>query len=235
MPGPATVIAMGLAFANPLGLAAGFDRTGELLPALGAHGFGHVEIGTMTPATIHSCSLRRAASGPRIGINIGSGRPGLYEQVIDDYAATLRQVSTLGDYVVANLSSPVMGRNGDTPGVEALVQRLSATRDTLRARSGRRVPLLLKLEAGPDGAPFPAAMSAAKRHGLDGIVLVSASLPRIAAACEHLEGLPVISVGGIKSEADMNARLDAGAALVQIHTAFACDGAASVRRILKDA
>lgn len=36
-------------FANPLGLAAGFDKDGEAIPALAALGFGFVEIGSVTP------------------------------------------------------------------------------------------------------------------------------------------------------------------------------------------
>ncbi|WP_275693278.1 hypothetical protein [Nocardioides sp. TF02-7] len=39
---------MGLEFPNPLGLAAGFDKNGRVFEALGAFGFGHVEIGTVT-------------------------------------------------------------------------------------------------------------------------------------------------------------------------------------------
>ena len=39
----------GIRFANPVGLAAGFDRNGEALRPLSALGFGFVEIGTVTP------------------------------------------------------------------------------------------------------------------------------------------------------------------------------------------
>ncbi len=42
------VQAMGLAFSNVLGLAAGFDKNAVGIDALGALGFGHVEIGTVT-------------------------------------------------------------------------------------------------------------------------------------------------------------------------------------------
>ena len=47
---PATreVHAMGLVFPNPLGLAAGFDKTAQAFEELGAFGFGHVEVGTVT-------------------------------------------------------------------------------------------------------------------------------------------------------------------------------------------
>ncbi|HRX56796.1 MAG: quinone-dependent dihydroorotate dehydrogenase [Verrucomicrobiales bacterium] len=44
---PVTV--MGLTFPNRVGLAAGLDKTGECVAALGALGFGHIEVGTVTP------------------------------------------------------------------------------------------------------------------------------------------------------------------------------------------
>lgn len=40
---------MGLSFKNPLGLAAGLDKDGECIDALGAMGFGFIEVGTVTP------------------------------------------------------------------------------------------------------------------------------------------------------------------------------------------
>ncbi|MDZ7925009.1 MAG: quinone-dependent dihydroorotate dehydrogenase [Marinagarivorans sp.] len=40
---------MGLSFPNPIGLAAGLDKNGDCFNALGALGFGFVEIGTVTP------------------------------------------------------------------------------------------------------------------------------------------------------------------------------------------
>ncbi len=41
--------ALGLSFANPVGIAGGFDKDGRWIRALGALGFGHVEVGTVTP------------------------------------------------------------------------------------------------------------------------------------------------------------------------------------------
>lgn len=45
----APVEAFGLRFRNPLGLAAGYDKDGSAWRALAALGFGHVEVGTVTP------------------------------------------------------------------------------------------------------------------------------------------------------------------------------------------
>ncbi|MCW8927120.1 MAG: hypothetical protein OQJ84_12750, partial [Xanthomonadales bacterium] len=44
---PCTV--MGLEFPNPVGLAAGMDKNGDYIDALGGVGFGFIEIGTVTP------------------------------------------------------------------------------------------------------------------------------------------------------------------------------------------
>lgn len=38
----------GIEFENPLGMGAGFDKTGELYPFLSRMGFGHIEVGTIT-------------------------------------------------------------------------------------------------------------------------------------------------------------------------------------------
>lgn len=43
------VSAFGLTFKNPVGLAAGYDKDGIAIRGLSALGFGHVEIGTVTP------------------------------------------------------------------------------------------------------------------------------------------------------------------------------------------
>lgn len=40
---------LGIRFPNPLGLAAGYDKEGSTLPGLACLGFGHVELGTVTP------------------------------------------------------------------------------------------------------------------------------------------------------------------------------------------
>src|SRR5690554_1276362 len=48
-PAPCPVNVMGLQFPNPVGLAAGLDKNADHLDALGALGFGFIEVGTVTP------------------------------------------------------------------------------------------------------------------------------------------------------------------------------------------
>lgn len=226
------VEAMGLQFPNPVGLAAGFDRTGERVPSLLASGFGHVEVGTITSSTDDTGPSTHPPGDARLGINIGSLRPGLDDLVIEDFVARLRQAAYIGDYAVANLTAPTMHRNGNSPGVERLVHRLSDVRDEMANASTRRLPLLIKLDGGEHGDPIPAAIIAARLHGLDGIVLVSNCLKRLNEISYHIAPLTVISVGGVRSSIDVRARLAAGAVLVQVHRAFAEGGEKQLRNIL---
>jgi dihydroorotate dehydrogenase len=46
---PRPVTAFGLDFKNPVGLAAGYDKDGMAVRGLAALGFGHIEVGTVTP------------------------------------------------------------------------------------------------------------------------------------------------------------------------------------------
>ena len=59
---------MGLTFANRIGLAAGFDKNATCVDAMGALGFGFVEVGTLTPQGSAGQSAATgvpAAQGPR--------------------------------------------------------------------------------------------------------------------------------------------------------------------------
>jgi dihydroorotate dehydrogenase len=224
---------MGLEFSNPLGLAAGFDRTGKLLGTLAPLGFGHIEVGTVTPASANFGLATTTGNQLRIGASIGSARMGISQPVVDDYIAALSRVWGRADYIVANLSSPFVARNGDTPGVDALIEHVSASWCSLRRESGLLVPLLVKVACtGSDG--ISAAIAAARGLELSGIVLVSASLRQISAVRQYLDGAAVISVGGVASALDVKERMSAGASLVQIYTTFVREGPAVVRRILAD-
>ena len=137
LPIPATlaVQSFGLQFSHPLGLAAGFDKNGDYLDALGALGFSHIELGTVTPrpqpgnpkprmfripneALINRMGfnnkgvdhlvarLERARYGGIRGISIGKNFDTPIESAQDDYLACLRKVYPHADYVAVNVSSP---------------------------------------------------------------------------------------------------------------------------------
>ena len=223
----APINAMGLTFAGPVGVAAGVDRDGSRMASLELAGFGHIEIGTVTPET--RMAIARRPRHLRIGINFGSLRQGLDDAVVDEYCAALRAAHGQADYLCANLTSPRGGRDGDTPGVENLLRRLRAERDRLTERSGRMAPLLVKVGAGRGDDPAPRAIAAARRLRLDGVVLVCADLRRIAAVKDSMGDLALVSVGGIATAAEIGARMKAGASLVQAYSAFVANGAPALR------
>ena len=131
-----SVRCFGLQFAHPLGLAAGFDKNGDYLDALGALGFSHIELGTVTPRpqpgnpkprmfrVAHSCALinRMGFNNKGVdhliarlsrsrfrgirGISIGKNFDTPIENAQDDYVACLRKVYPHADYVAVNVSSP---------------------------------------------------------------------------------------------------------------------------------
>ncbi|WP_296714999.1 dihydroorotate oxidase [Rhodoblastus sp.] len=224
-----SVTAMGLSFASPLGLAAGVDRDGENIASLDLAGFGHIEIGTITGKEKLNMSGRPASL--RIGVNIGSSRYGLDDQVIDDYLVAMRHAYPFADYLCANLTSPRSGRDANSLGVVELVGRLKTERDLCAAAIGRHAPLLIKIDGGEQSDPIPTAVLEARRQELEGIVLVCSCLRRIAGIKRHLDSLTLISVGGIGDAEQANSRINAGAALVQVHRAFVENKVGDLRRM----
>ena len=131
---------LGLEFAHPLGLAAGFDKNGDYLDALGALGFSHIEVGTVTPrpqagnakprmfrvphamALVNRmgfnnkgvdhlvAQLARSAYRGVRGISIGKNADTPIENAAADYVACLLKVYPYADYVAVNVSSPNTAR-----------------------------------------------------------------------------------------------------------------------------
>jgi len=152
----APVRAIGLEFPNAVGLAAGLDKNGEYIDALGALGFGFLEIGTVTPrpqpgnprprlfrlpeheAIINRMgfnnvgveqlvrNVERAAFRGVLGINIGKNFDTPIERAADDYLACLDGVYDKASYVVVNISSPNTKNLRDLQSTEALDSLLSA-------------------------------------------------------------------------------------------------------------
>jgi len=126
----------GLEFANPVGLAAGFDKNGAAARALAAFGFGFVEVGTVTNepqsgnekprlfrlpsdralinrlgfnnsgATQLVQNLSRHGAECVLGVNIGKSRSVAIEDATPDYLASFETVYDTADYIAVNVSSP---------------------------------------------------------------------------------------------------------------------------------
>ncbi|MGH8212093.1 MAG: quinone-dependent dihydroorotate dehydrogenase [Rhodanobacteraceae bacterium] len=153
------VRAFGIEFRNPVGLAAGLDKNGEHIDALGALGFGFIEIGTVTPqpqpgnpkprmfrlpaheAVINRLgfnnqgvdallrNVRRASWSGVLGINIGKNATTPNENALDDYLHCLERVYPLASYVTVNISSPNTRGLRDLQGADELPRLLGALRE----------------------------------------------------------------------------------------------------------
>ena len=193
----------GLAFPSPLGLAAGFDKDGEVPDAMLTLGFGFVEVGTVTPlpqvgnarprlfrlaedrAVINrmgfnnrgQAALRdRLAGRPRrgiVGVNIGANKDSADR--IADYARGVRTMAKVSDYLTVNISSP------NTPGLRALQaggelgELLSAVAE---ARSPGGVPLFLKVAPDLEAGDHERIVRAAIDHGVDALIVANTTVSR---------------------------------------------------------
>ena len=118
---------MGLQFPNRVGLAAGMDKSGRAVAAFGALGFGHVEIGTITPRAQPGNEQPRLFRllEPQALINrMGFNNPGM-EVVLGNLENSRRGFKGI---VGINI-----GKNFDTPNENALDDYLSCFRQSYSA------------------------------------------------------------------------------------------------------
>ena len=143
-PEPCPVNVMGLEFPNPVGLAAGLDKNADHIDALGALGFGFIEVGTVTPLAQpgnpkprmfrlpeHQAIINRMGFNNEglehlitnvrhrryrrvLGINVGKNKDTPNEQSEQDYRKGIAAVYPYADYITVNVSSP------NTPGLRDL-------------------------------------------------------------------------------------------------------------------
>lgn len=281
--GSLTTSIAGLGFPSPVGLAAGFDKDGEVPGAMLGLGFGFVEVGTVTPrpqdgnpkprlfrlaedeAVINrmgfnnrgqdAAALRLAVRDPArgvVGINIGANKDSTDR--IADYAAGVRAMGPIADYLTVNISSP------NTPGLRdlqaggELVELLAAVSEARIAG----VPIFLKVAPDLESGDHERIVRAAIDGGIDALIIANTTLFRPPLKSRHSgqagglsgaplntlaldqlrrfravssESLPLIAAGGIASAEDAWARILAGASLVQLYSALVYHGPGLARRI----
>lgn len=144
------VEAMGLVFSSPLGIAAGFDRFGQLGRRVAALGFGFSEIGSLTAADLPRLAVSRQGTA-LLGVNLTLDAC----QSTAQTCALLQGAWPWADYLVLNLIGPLCAPLLEQP--ERLQARLAALRDHHRHLSRayeRPVPLVAKLRCLPGELPL---------------------------------------------------------------------------------
>lgn len=221
----AAVQVMGLHFPGPVGLAAGMDKDAKHVDALARIGFGHVEVGTLTPvaqpgnerprlfrlkadhALINRMGfnnggvqaavqrLRKRAPGIVVGGNIGKNKVTPNERAIDDYVKCFEALHPVVDYFTVNVSSP------NTPGLRALQEKgplLEILQELKRRDASKTVqrPILLKIAPDLTDEQLDDIVAVVKESGIAGVIATNTTIARARLKMPKPE-LDAIGAGGL--------------------------------------
>jgi dihydroorotate dehydrogenase len=194
----------GIAFPNPLGMAAGFDKDGEVPDALLGLGFGFAEVGSITPlqqagnprprlfrltedrAVINRMGFNNRGAAEAVErLRARNGRPGVVgvnigankdsADRVADYAMMTRLMAPLASYLAVNISSP------NTPGLRALQDEgaLTALLDAvLEARGPVGPPVFLKVAPDLEPADIDAIARIAIDKRLGALIVSNTTISR---------------------------------------------------------
>jgi len=185
---------------NPIGLAAGFDKSAEVYNEIFKLGFGFVEIGTVTPkkqfgnekprifrlekdrALINRLGFNNDGSetikkriennvpNGLLGINIGPNKNTL--NMIDDFLECAEAFFPLGDYVTINISSPNTVGLRDFHKEESLKELLLKIND-LRKKSNFKKSFLLKISPDLEKPSINKVIDLSLQNNIDGLILTN--------------------------------------------------------------
>ncbi len=208
--GPLATTVAGLSFPNPVGMAAGFDKDGEVPDALLGQGFGFVEVGSITPrpqagnpqprlfrlaedrAVINRMGFNNggaAAAAARlaarrkqgiVGVNIGANKDSADR--IADYAQMTQVMAPLADYLAVNISSP------NTPGLRALQDEgalMALLGAVLAARGEAGPPVFLKVAPDLEPADIDAIARIALDKKLGALIVANTTISRPPLRSQH--------------------------------------------------
>ena len=191
---------LGKNFPNPIGLAAGFDKSAEVYNSLLKLGFGFVEIGTVTPlkqygnpkprifrleddqALINRLGFNndgiktikaRIQSDKKkgiLGINIGPNKE--TEDQKNDFCIGLKNFFDIADYITVNISSPNTEGLRDFHDQEKLVDLMVAL-NKIKKDNETNIPLLLKISPDINNSHIPEIADAAIKNNISAVILTN--------------------------------------------------------------
>lgn len=201
-----TIERFGVKFPNPVGLAAGFDKNGEVVGPLASLGFGFVEVGTVTlepqagnsrprifrlpehealinrlgfnndGAKAVAARLRSAHRKCVIGVNIGRNRSVPNEEAVENYVECLREIHDVADYITVNVSSPNTPELRDLQQEASLSQLLEALKAANRELGEK--PLLVKVAPDLTVAEIESIADICVGLGISGVIATNTTITR---------------------------------------------------------
>lgn len=198
-----------------------------------------------------------------LGINLGKNKDTPNEAALDDYRIGLQKAWAHADYLTINISSPNTAGLRDLQhgaALRDLLAGIKAEQQRLADETARRVPVVVKIAPDLDDVALHATLDSIAEAGMDGIIATNTTLDKTAVASHphggeqgglsgapltaastaivkkiraHLPQMALIAAGGVMRAADMQAKLDAGADLVQIYSGLIYHGPQLVRDCLR--
>jgi dihydroorotate dehydrogenase len=218
----------GIHFANPVGLAAGFDKNATLYKAFSLLGFSFIEVGTVTPeeqpgnpkprlfrlvedgALVNRMGfnnegvdaavkrLKSSRTGIVIGGNIGKNTATPNADATSDYVQCFRKLYPYVDYFTVNVSCPNVARLSELQNKESLTGILSAIVRE-RNRQEQRKPILLKISPDLSIMQLEETLKIIEKEGIDGIVAINTTAQRTNLSSDK-EGVDRIGNGGMSGK-----------------------------------
>jgi dihydroorotate dehydrogenase len=194
--------ALDTVFPNPVGVAAGFDKNGEIPGPLASLGFGFVEIGGVTAdrqagnprprlfrlvddealinrmgfnndgADAIGARLARADVPVPVGVNLGKSKRTPLADAPADYQYSYERVGAAGDFSVVNVSSP------NTPGLRELQQGDALRRIVGELREAGASPLLIKLSPDLTEAATEEVLEIVAEFDIEGVIATNTTTAR---------------------------------------------------------
>ncbi len=196
----------GLAFPNPLGMAAGYDKNAEVPDALLGLGFGFAEVGTVTPlpqagnpkprifrlteddAVInrlgfnnegHDAAEKRLAARKGRGgiVGVNIGANKDSADRVSDYELGVSRFAKYASYLTVNISSP------NTPGLRTMQAReqlgeLLSRVMSARAAASAKPPIFLKIAPDLVEAELEDIAAEVGEKQIDGVIVSNTTLAR---------------------------------------------------------
>ena len=223
----------GLDFPNPVGLAAGLDKNAEVIDGFAEMGFGHIEIGTITPKpqdgnpkprlfrlkADHSIinrmgfnnvgaiqaakNLAKRKSNIIVGGNIGKNKVTPNEDAVKDYEICFNALHEFVDYFTVNVSSP------NTPGLrelqdkEALSRILFSLKD-INAGKSKPKPILLKIAPDLTHGQLDDIITIVSETKIEGVIATNTTIGREKLPHYLPSEIEAMGAGGLSGKALTN-------------------------------
>tara|TARA_B100001175_G_scaffold280554_1_gene258435 strand:- start:546 stop:1535 length:990 start_codon:yes stop_codon:yes gene_type:complete len=223
------VIFLGMHFKNRLGTAAGLDKNGDYIDALGDLGFGFLEVGTVTPlaqsgnpkprvfrnyrensiinrlgfnnkGVDHLVSnLKKKTYKGVLGVNIGANKDSIGNQRINDYLVCLEKVNKYADYITINISSPNTPNLRDLHDSENLSILINAIDKSIKDLDISK-PVFLKISPDESDETISNIITHVENSSFSGIIATNTTIDKSMLVNEEIKLID----GGISGEPLMN-------------------------------